>query len=205
MWPIDMQEQAPWDGVIRQQVVLYAIIEWGDPTAYGTRTRCSGCEQRGLLLSRHTPYIDPAVARRNKEIIGRTFGFYSQEDRASADAFLQKTTEEQCKGQMFHRVAQPICERCGINTICRFLSMGHRGSRGVEVSVPANGYTALLTHGEPGPNGTWQTCVMSGYGTPDPTALVRSLAGRAYENHPSDFRGDAMNLVGGRQRGGVTW
>src|SRR5258706_15993529 len=98
-----------WNGVIRQHILLIAIIEWGDPSAYGTRARCRVCGQRGLLLARKTMYLD-------QERMTRTFAGVtpaSGADRVATDAFERLVTEEHCRGTGFRGAPEPICTSCG--------------------------------------------------------------------------------------------
>jgi len=187
-----------WDGVIRQHVVLYAMIEWGDPSAYGTRTRCKLCGTSGLLLARKTMYVDRArIESLRKQVVP-----FSADDNEKSDRFERAVTEEQCRGITYRGAPEPICTGCGTELVYRYLSGGKRGSNGATTAIPANGWTALLLHAEPGPQGCWQWCVATGGGPPDPTALVRRMAARAYVDRPSLFaqgeigEGTLVPLVG---------
>lgn len=176
-----------WDGTIRSYAYVFAVIEWGDPSAYGARTKCYFCGKRGPTLGRHAVYVDAA---RFSAVRGSIVPD-SREDRLAGDQLQRDLTVEQCNGRVFQGAPHPMCPSCGAEMLHRFLSEGRRGSSGFVTAIPAKGWTALASLGDLGPDSGTQMCTVTGYGRPDVKALVQFLASQPYQEHQATIADDA--------------
>jgi hypothetical protein len=167
----------PWDGVMRQQAVLTAIIEWGPVAGYGKLTRCGWCFRADAAMARHTRYLN----------IGEELTHWrpadgawpdEAEEHAAVDARLTAVTRQQCTGQFTRTVGRPLCVACATALVRRFLhTTGNVPPVRHPVLTQRDGYSALLLCAVPGVDGTIWTMAATGAGEPDPLELVRRVAG----------------------------